>query len=254
VLHYSEKISNKVKLFDPDPHLKWLFCLTHPDDEIAIAAWMRECVRNGCDVWAWWSHDVPVREAESRAAMASVGIPDERLHFFHGPDQGLVDRLDELLRAFASEAEALSPDRIVCGAYEQGHIDHDATNFLVTKTFPDVPILEFPLYHPYSRRIQTVNRFATPEDQEILTLDSEQQRFKRNIGKSYPSQNIWSILWWNEVLGYLSLRPKRLFATERLRLKTHFDFLTPNLPPGLAAEVRKTAIWRRWKQAIRRFE
>jgi hypothetical protein len=30
-----------VKAFDPDPSLRRLFCFTHPDDELGIAAWVR---------------------------------------------------------------------------------------------------------------------------------------------------------------------------------------------------------------------
>lgn len=236
--------------FDPNPDLRWLFCFTHPDDEIAMAGWLRILSEAGVEVHVVWTHSTPRRESESRRAMELIGIPAERLTFLGATDQHVVDEIPDLLPRFAEIGQRLTPDRVVCGAFEQGHIDHDATNFLVNKSMDRYLILEFPLYHPYSRRLQTINRFAAPEGQEVLTLSKTQQRQKVQIGKSYPSQRIWTILWWYEALGYLTFSPKRLFADERLRVQTHRDFSRPNLPEKLADEVRASSTWKRWLNAV----
>lgn len=236
--------------FDPNPNLRWLFCFTHPDDEIAMAGWLRILSEAGIEVHVMWTHSNPRREAESRRAMELIGIPAERLTFLGATDQHVVDEIPDLMPKFGEIGQRLRPDRVVCGAFEQGHIDHDATNFLVNQSMNSYPILEFPLYHPYSRRLQTINRFASSEGQEILSLSKTQQLQKVQIGKCYPSQRIWKILWWYEAFGYLTFSPKRLFADERLRVQTHRDFTTPNLPEKLSDEIRATATWKRWMEAV----
>src|SRR5438445_654803 len=62
-----------------EPGFRWLFCLTHPDDEIAIGAWIRRLTKSGCDVFLSWSHDTPIREEEARAAAEMLGVPQNRL-------------------------------------------------------------------------------------------------------------------------------------------------------------------------------
>ena len=46
-----------------------------------------------------------------------------------------------LLSSFRAMMARVKPDRVVCGAFEQGHLDHDATHWLVTHSF-DGPVFE----------------------------------------------------------------------------------------------------------------
>jgi LmbE family N-acetylglucosaminyl deacetylase len=73
-------------IFDPDPTLRWAFCMTHPDDEISICAWIKWLAENGNDVFLSWTHSNPSREREARAAAALMGVPEDRLMFFDAPD------------------------------------------------------------------------------------------------------------------------------------------------------------------------
>lgn len=241
-----------------DPTKTWLFCFTHPDDEISICAWMRRLVRSGADVWAGWSVSDPVREAEGRRAMSEIGVQQDRLMFFRFPDKGACDHLPGLSSSWASLIEKCCPHRIAIGAFECGHLDHDSTNFAVRKALDalgaNVPMLEIPLYHTYLTRIPTINRFATDEPQEILTLQREEQRFKWKIAKMYESQNISSLLVWYTLLSFAKLRPVGLRKTERFRLQTHFDYMKPNLPKPLAQKVVESSTWKRWREAVSRFE
>jgi hypothetical protein len=142
------------------------------------------------------------------------------------------------------------PDRVVCGAFEQGHLDHDATNYLVNATFGGT-VLEVPFYHAYLRRFQRLNRFANPSGQEIIDLDIDEQHFKKHIARQYPSQRIWTNLVWYEIYQGVRLKAIELPKTERMRVQTHRDWLTPNLPPSLSRRVIRCANWRRWEQAMR---
>ena len=131
---------------------------------------------------------------------------------------------------------AVSPDRVVCGAFEQGHLDHDSTHWLVTHSFGG-PILEVPFYHVYTSRLQVLNRFSDPTREEIWPLGREDQKFKIEFAKGYPSQNIWSILFWYEVWKLLMGRPAKLRETERMRCWKGADYRTPAHPLGISHRV-----------------
>lgn len=235
-----------MKAFDFNPELRWLFCMTHPDDEISVGGFLFELHRAGAEVHICWTHSTPVRARESRVALDYLH-PD-RLRFFEAEDGRVVDDLSGLVPKFRELMERVQPDRVVCGAFEQGHLDHDATNWLVNATFPG-PVLEAPFYHTYLTKMPRVGRFADPDGEQILVLSREASGAKLKLARSYPSQRIWwNLIWANlraSATGDGSLR-----ATERLRFQTHFDFLTPNLPEPLRSRVEKSAKWRRWVEAL----
>ncbi len=241
-----------MKLFDFDPSLTWLFCSTHPDDELAVCAFIRRLRLAGATVVMNWTHATPVRQAEAVRAASILGVPETHLSFMEGEDGKICDQMGSLLPSFQALMDRTKPDRIVCIAFEQGHLDHDATNCLVRHSFGG-PILEWPMYHPYTRRIQTMGRFCDPAGEEVLVLDRFERRLKRRMSWRYPSQNIRSVLVGYHLLRSLQLRPARLYATERLRLSSTIDYLSPSVPLQLRYEVESSAMWRRWIEAYERF-
>lgn len=234
-----------MRAFDSDPNQRWLFCLTHPDDEIAICAWIRVLASHGVDVFLSWTHDTPLREDEARAGAERLGVPQDRLTFHHATDGRVLEEIPQLRPRFREMIDAVRPDRIVCGAFEHGHLDHDATNFLVNRVFAG-PVFEIPLYHTYLTWLQTLNRFSIPDGEEVLRLTPEEQRFKGGFSRLFPSQNIHRVLVWYEVYRALTLRPLDLRNTERMRLQKHKEFLKPNAPPRLASRIEASSQWRRW--------
>jgi LmbE family N-acetylglucosaminyl deacetylase len=238
-----------VKAFDPDPTLRWLFCMTHPDDEISICVWIHRLARAGNEVFISWTHASPERMFEGKRAARVLGVPQERLIFHHGTDGAICEEMPYLLSDFRSMMEQVKPDRVVCGAFEQGHLDHDATNLLVFKSFPGVT-LEIPFYHTYLNRRPTVNRFAQSAGQEVVTLDRHEQHYKVRFARQYPSQAIWRNLLLAEARRVITRpRAEKLKETERMRVQTHRDFLTPNLPEKLASRVSRCPKWLRWRAA-----
>lgn len=242
-----------MNLFDNRRNLKWLFWMTHPDDEIAICAWIRRLVAAEKPVYLCWSHSDPEREAEARAAADLLGVPQDHLRFFNGRNRTLCHHLSEILPPAQEWVDHVKPDRICCGAFEQGHMDHDATNMLVNRIYRG-PVLEIPFYHNWATAVQTFNRFTIPKGEEILELTEDEQDFKKRLAKMYPSQRIWNNLLMYEALQTARLKRGELVATERMRLQTHKDFLRPNHPPVLAAKLRNTRKWRRWAEAVAHFE
>lgn len=239
-----------MKVFSTDPSLRWLFCLTHPDDEISICAWIHRLVRSGNQVFLSWTHCNPIREREARKVAEILGVPAENLFFFHATDGSVCDEIPALLPKFREMMAKVNPDRVCCGAFEQGHIDHDATNYLVNHSF-DGAVLEIPFYHTYLTRFQRMNRFSDPRGEEILPLDLEDQRLKKRIARQYPSQNIWHVLLLYEAWQRARLKPIVLAKSERMRFQTHRQFTKPNHPPALARRIKRSNTWQRWRAALR---
>ena len=240
-----------MKLFDPDPSLSWLFCLTHPDDEISIAAWIRHLTSIGATVYLSWTHSIPVREAEARAGANRVGVLPANLYFWGATDGSVCDELAQLRPKFEQMMREVRPDRVACGAFEQGHLDHDSTHWLVTHSF-DGPVLEIPFYHPYCVRLQTLNRFSDPTNEEIRHHSMEERRFKKTFARGFPSQNILSILVGYEVWHWTRLRRARLAHAERMRLWPNQPYTEPAHPEHIADRVRSDPQWRRWLRAEER--
>lgn len=241
-----------MKLFDLDPSLTWLFCPTHPDDELAVCAFIRRLRLAGATVFMNWTHATPVRQAEAVRAASILGVPESHLSFMAGEDGKICEQMASLLPSFKALMDRIEPDRVVCIAFEQGHLDHDSTNCLVRHSFGG-PILEWPMYHPYTRRIQTMGRFGDPSGEEVLKLTPFERRFKRQMSWRYPSQNIRSVLVGYHLLRSLQLRPARLYASERLKLSSTIDYLSPSVPVHLRSEVESSAMWRRWVEAYEQF-
>lgn len=240
-------------IFDPDPNVRWLFAMTHPDDEISVCCWIKRLVEAGATVYMSWTHDTPVRQAEGREAAKRLGVPESNLRFMGFPDGEVVDHLPELMHVYRDWLQESRPDRVCCGAFEQGHLDHDATNYLINRNF-EGPVLEIPFYHAYLSRVQRMNRFATLSEQEVLMLTPEEQAFKKQFAKGYPSTNIRSCLLWYEVWQLSMLKPVELAKTERMRVQTHYDFLRPNLPEALRTRVEASERWAKWVRAIQTLE
>ncbi len=224
---------------------RWLFCMTHPDDEISICAWIRRLTENGNEVYISWTHSNPIREAESRKVAEFLGVPQTHL-FFHGASDGKVGaEFKELLPAFRDMISSVRPDVIACGAFEQGHPDHDTTNVLVNTVF-DGDVLEIPFYHSYATKLQQINSFSDPTGQSAIRLTTEEAKLKRQVAKMFVSQNIWSVLLWFEIWQALQCRRSYLSSREVMRLQKHTLFRVPNHPPSLGSKIEQSETWRTW--------
>lgn len=236
-------------VFDLSPELRWAFVFAHPDDELAVAAWMRRLSLAGVEVWSIWAHAPPHREAEARAAANGIGLAAERLTFLDFPDGGFADALPRLCSQVVEQLAALSPDRVVCAAFEQGHLDHDALNFAVRRAGVGT-VLEFPEYWPYTPRVAAMNRFADPEGEEVLHLSPEEQTWKRVLAQGYPSQAIWRNLVAYEAWTAIKGSRAGLIKTERMRVAPPVDFRVPQVPAKYQSRVLASPQWRRWIAAL----
>jgi LmbE family N-acetylglucosaminyl deacetylase len=231
---------------------RWLFCFTHPDDEISIVAWIKRLCDAGANVYCAWTVSNPIREEEARAMMKRLGVPHENLFFFDAPDGDACEHLGDLIEFETRVIDKSRPDRIALGAFECGHIDHDSTNVAVAHANAGrVPMFEIPFYHTYLTKVPVINRFADPTNEEVIELTPSEQRLKVVASRSYKSQNIGSLLFWYTILGWAKFSPVALCRTERMRLQSHFDFTSPNLPDHRRKEVIKSAKFERFVAALK---
>lgn len=146
--------------------------------------------------------------------------------------------------------QTFRPDFAVVGAFEQGHLDHDATHWLVRQTFLG-EMREVPLYHSYLRRYQVLNRFSDPAGEAVLRLTAEERRFKVRLARCYPSQSIYRILATHETVARFVSPRRRLLFTERMRaVPPVVDYTSPRHPPELRRRIEGSAKWREWLSAL----
>jgi len=130
-----------------------LFVYAHQDDEIAGAARMLLARRNGDRVVCAYLTDgaarvaAPVRNEESRRALARLGVTD--LLFAPFPDGALPEHADGALAFLESNAGDVS--EVWTLAWEGGHQDHDAAHViaLAFARSRGVPCREQPLYNGF---------------------------------------------------------------------------------------------------------
>ena len=232
---------------------KWLFCFAHPDDELAVAATMKRLLSNGHELYCLWTHSTDTRKSEAIAGARHLGIPESNLYFLSGTDGSICDELLEILPTYRDIVSKVNPDTVAVGAFEQGHLDHDATRLLVHECFQG-EILEFPLYHWYRfRSIQRMNQFTIIDDSEVFPLHSEEIRMKISMARLYPSQTIFKALTLNHWYEKIIRKKFKTIEREILRIPNTFHFAEPNHPPKLAKKIKKHHRWKRWEKALARF-
>ena len=234
-----------MKAFDTNPELKWLFVMTHPDDEMSIAAWIRRLVRAGSEVHMLWAHSNETREEESRQAANLIGVSSDHLEFFELPDGRLVEHLNALRAGLKQRISTHNYDRVAVTAFEQGHLDHDSVCYAVSRVFSG-PILQYPMYYPYTRTLQVLQKFSSCNGVHRLELDPSEAEFKWKLLGCYPSQTIrrnaichkWMLSW---VPGQ-----EPLDRREYLRVQPGLKFDRVNHPSPVKDEVERSQQWRKW--------
>ncbi len=244
--------TNIPELFTP-PNGPVLFCMTHPDDEISICVTIKRMVEAGVPTFLSWTHHTPIRKREALAFAAEVGLSAEHTFFHDGTDGDVCLEMAKLFPSFQEMVDQVQPVRVYAGAFEQGHLDHDATHRLAYAAFGK-PLVEIPFYFSYYRRYQQFNRFSETRGEQILTLTAKERVFKRQVAKSYPSQNIWRLLVGAEIVETLLGRRPYLDSTERVRLQATFDYRSPNHATLLKHRIQASKSWEKWIRGLDAFE
>ncbi len=239
--------------FEINPNDRWLFAFTHPDDEISILSFIKRLTSKDVSVFCAWSVSNPIRESEAREVMKRLNVPQGNLLFFQFPDKSAHKHLFEMTTSWQDWIQQIKPTKIAMGAFECGHIDHDTTHFVITKSAPEIQKFEIPWYHTYLTRMPVMHRFADSSQESIIQLTNEEWNEKKQLSKFYKSQNIASLLRWYWLAGKLGIKPG-FQKVERMRPVIHSNFKTPNLPEKLGKKVMQTKYWKEWIEAINQFE
>jgi LmbE family N-acetylglucosaminyl deacetylase len=181
-------------------HEKCLFLFAHPDDDVFVAGTMRMLLDRGKEVHGVWvtsgeaRKPAALREAELKTAMAVLGV--ESMHLLRLPNRGLLPILDPATDLVAQVLDKTNPDCVITTAYEGGHIDHDAVNFIAVKALERsgsaARLFEFPLYNRSGRFYHwwwKINRFpADHQDIRYVRLTEDAARRKHLAMRAYASQ------------------------------------------------------------------
>lgn len=229
--------------FDDNPNLRWLFCFPHPDDELAIAIWMRRLSQAGAHMTLVWVHSNPVRKAETLNALAILGIEACECHFLEIPDSTFAEQALTIADRIAPILDKGKFDRIGVPSFEQGHPDHDTVN-LVVGLLSKTPTVEFPLYHCYPG-YQRLNTFPDGEF-ETLSITASELELKKRALKAFKSQTIWRNVVVFTLLQRLIGRNPRYLTSEVARIQGDLDYSQPNLPAPMAERVKGSRRWKKW--------
>ena len=190
------------------PHARYLFLFAHPDDEVLISGTMKLLVEAGAEVYAAWTTPGDkfvkreIRESELQQSMDILGLDESRIHLLRYSDLGMVAMLEEAAESATSLLSDIKPDIIFANAYEGGHPDHDAVNFLAYESSarlgvtPD--LFEFPLYNgtgTFFRWKWRINHFP-PGGPAVLhnPLSDDAIRCKNQMMKAYSTQKLWNMV------------------------------------------------------------
>lgn len=225
-----------------------LYIFAHQDDEVMIAARIKNDMNAGRKVDVVWitngdkGGDPVVREKESRAAMAFLGVPESGLHFLGYEDQASHTTLKEAYLKTLEIARAAAPDVVFSNAYEGGNIDHDVAHFIAAmavRALQPRPVhYEFPLYNSYKGTYQ-VAKFIPREGVETLftPLSDELVALKLHMLDFYPSQQALINL-----MGRLVDKKKLKKRGEPFRAVPDYDYLKPPTDPPLGYELKNNRI------------
>jgi LmbE family N-acetylglucosaminyl deacetylase len=184
-----------------------LFLFAHPDDECAIAGTMRQVLTKGAKLHAIWATSggrfglAERRESELAQALTILGLPQSRAHLLRLPDLGLMDVLGDASDRVAQIMKEVQPAAVFANAFEGGHPDHDAVNFLAYEARARAGIqpqlFEFPLYNgsgPLRRWRWHINRFPQGNSSALYNLlDDDDIECKYRIMRTYSSQWMFMI-------------------------------------------------------------
>jgi LmbE family N-acetylglucosaminyl deacetylase len=205
------------------------FIFAHQDDEVALASRIRfEAARGNritclCLTDGAAAKPAAVRDAESRAVLARLGVEDFRVAPPHEriADGTLPEHLDAALQFV--EAQMANVGAVVTLAWEGGHQDHDAAH-LVAAVFAarrGVECLEVPLYNGF-RTVDPLFRVNHPVGDGWQERRLTRREYVANVllARFYPSQR----------KTWLGLVPLLLLAQPR-ELTRAADLRRASVPP-----------------------
>jgi LmbE family N-acetylglucosaminyl deacetylase len=130
-----------------------------------------------------------------------LGLPSSQVHLLNLPDIEVVRDLDRTADLVSSVMDRIRPTTIFATAFEGGHPDHDAVNFLayegMRRAGLKAELLEFPLYNftgPMHHGKWRINSFPPTDSPCLYTpLTDRAIDVKYRLMRTYTSQWMYMI-------------------------------------------------------------
>ena len=182
-----------------------LCILAHQDDEVAMASRIWKRSREGRPVHCAFltdgtghGSDPAVRNAESRAVLTSLGVPEENILFLGSQhrlaDGALFRNVDRGYDLLEEATRDLALDEVLCLAWEGGHPDHDASHLIALALARRRSVLEstwqFSIYNGGGSRDRPFRVMSPIDGSDVLTRRlSPAEGFRLGLLPfAYPSQ------------------------------------------------------------------
>lgn len=235
-----------------------MYVFAHQDDEMDVAGKIVTDMRKGIDVYCVWvtdgSHGGPAeeREKESRAVMALLGVPENRVIFLGFEDQNTYKHLEAINSRLLEITREIKPAEIMSHAYEGGNVDHDAVSFVSTLAARDVNAIhyEFPDSNIYQGSIMIFQFLPNSETPTLYApLDKELFNLKMKLFDMYPTQSTGLSFY---LLGMDKKSMKK--NGEPYRVAPDYDYTLPPAAELRYASTSKGAVtYEMWRDAVMYF-
>lgn len=205
---------------NPNQKDKFVFVFAHPDDDVFIAGLMKRLISSGIETYGIWLTSGGYlggqerRENELMRALTVLGLPLERRALLRFPDLGLINSMDQAANRLSAILTDYKPQNVFVTAFEGGHPDHDAANFIAYearfRSGLSCRLFEFPLYNGSGSFLTwrwRINAFPPTHSETLF-----QPLSPAEIDCKHKMMNIYSSQW-------MFMIPARL-AQSRTRLST----------------------------------
>lgn len=175
-----------------------LFVFAHSDDEFGIIGKIAQMKNAGKDVFlAWIRVSRNTRKNESRKAMRSLGISEEKMSFLYCGDISSPDTFLVYIEQLAALISKCRFDQIYVVGYEGGHIEHDLTHIATVSACRSIgftgQIYEFGLYHLAHLTPRPFSLIPAPSPTVQMSLDKPSVAFIESLSDLYVNQKylVW---------------------------------------------------------------
>jgi len=186
---------------------RFIFVFAHPDDDVFAAGLMKRLLSSGIETFGVWLTSGGYlggqnrRESELRRSTSLLSLPQDHCAMLRFPDLGLIDSMDEASSKLSEIFRNYKPQNIFVTAFEGGHPDHDAANFIVYearfRSQLNCRLFEFPLYNgsgPFLTWRWRINSFPPGGPETFFQpLTPSEIDCKRKMMKIYSSQWMYMI-------------------------------------------------------------
>ncbi len=145
-----------------------------------------------------------IRKNETISALALAGIPEENIIFMDYDDLGFMFDYGTIgtkaiIETITSLIQDINPDEIYVHAYEHGHIDHDATHYMIVQAAGAIGFNRSDIYEYIEYNAQYFGQPIDPDYSIVditqysvtyLNMTSDELQLKQDMIAIYVSQEI----------------------------------------------------------------